>query len=69
MEGVTAWYLILGISILVIAFVVRYSTYTFLVRIKRWLPEKASGMANSVTIGVLVVAAITLVGKALVLSR
>ncbi|MBX9685364.1 MAG: hypothetical protein K2X27_01605 [Candidatus Obscuribacterales bacterium] len=69
MEGVTAWYVILSISFFVIALLMRFSTYTFLVRQSRWLPEKASRAANSVFIALVVVGAVILLGKALFFSH
>lgn len=65
MEGVTTWYVILGVSILLIALVLRFSTYTFLVRQSRWLPEKAGTRANLVCGVILILGIGILLGKAL----
>ena len=65
MEGVTAWYVILAVSILLIALLLRFSTYTFLVRQSRCLPEKAGGTANMVCGAVIVLGIGILLGKAL----
>ncbi len=65
MEGVTAWYVILGVAILLIALLMRYSTYTVLVRQSRWLPEKAGGAANVVGGAIMVLGIGVLLGKAL----
>jgi hypothetical protein len=49
MEGVTGWYVILGVALLLIALVLRYSIYTILVRQNRWLPAKAGSTATFVS--------------------
>jgi hypothetical protein len=69
MEGVTAWYLILAISFFLIALVMRFSTYTFLVRQSRWLPEKAGATANVVCGTVLILGIGILLGKLLFFSH
>ncbi len=65
MEGVTGWYVILGIAFFLIALLMRFSTYTFLVRQSRWLPEKAGGTANVVCGTIVVLGIGILLGKAL----
>lgn len=60
------WYVALTVVALGIAVGVRQIVYTMLVKQSRWLPEKATKMANigaGVTIGVAVLA---LIGKALI---
>ncbi|MBX9722977.1 MAG: hypothetical protein K2X81_16360 [Candidatus Obscuribacterales bacterium] len=69
MEGVTAWYVILGVAVLLIALLMRYSTYTFLVRQSRWLPEKAGGAANFAGATVMVLGIGVLLGKALLFGH
>ena len=49
MEGITGWYVILGVAILAIAVVLRYTIYTILVRQNRWLPAKAGSTATLVS--------------------
>jgi hypothetical protein len=68
-EGVTAWYVILGVAVLLIALIMRFSTYTFLVHQSRWLPERASGTANVVCGTILVLGIGILLGKALFFSH
>lgn len=48
MEGVTGWYVIIGVAFLLISLVLRYSIYTILVRQNRWLPARA-GKAATIT--------------------
>lgn len=69
MEGVTAWYVILGVSFLLIALLMRFSTYTFLVHQSRWLPERAGGTANVVSGVILVIGIGILISKALFFSH
>ncbi len=54
MEGVTGWYVILGVAFLLISLVLRYTIYTILVRQNRWLPAKAgttATVASSIVFG------------------
>ena len=69
MEGVTAWYVILGIAFLLIALLMRFSTYTFLVRHSRLLPEKAGGTANMVFVLIIAVGFVVLLAKAFFFSH
>lgn len=69
MEGVTAWYVILGVSILLIALLIRFSTYTFLVRQSRFLPERAGRTANIVCGAVIFIGIGILLGKAMFFSH
>ncbi len=69
MEGVTAWYVILSVLILFTALMLRFSTYTFLVRQSRYLPEKAGRLANLFCLATLISGAVVLIGKALFFSR
>lgn len=69
MEGVTVWYVILAVAFLLIALLLRFSTYTFLVRHSRVLPEKAGGTANLVFMATIVIAAGVLLAKALLFSH
>lgn len=69
MEGVTGWYVILSVAIIIISVVLRFTTYTFLVHQSRWLPEKARTAANIVSGIVIGIGIIVLGGKALFFSR
>ena len=69
MEGVTGWYVILGVSFLLIALLMRFSTYTFLVRQSRWLPEKAGSTANVICGTIVILGIGILLGKALFFSH
>ena len=40
------WYGILAVAAIVIAVGLRFATYTILVKFQRWLPEKATKVAN-----------------------
>ena len=43
---VSAWYVSLGIAVVVIAIIQRFIVYKILVGNRQWLPEKAAGMSN-----------------------
>lgn len=59
------WYVVLAVIAIVIAIALRFVVYTMLVKNNRWLPEKATKVAN-ITSGVTVgVALLAIVGKAL----
>lgn len=65
----TSWYVILGVVVIVIGIVERFAVYTILVKQNRWLPEKATKVANltsGITIGMGV---LLLVGKAVFFSH
>lgn len=69
MEGVTGWYVILGVAFLLIALVVRYTVYTVLVRRNRWLPDKAGGTATLASAVVFGLGALILICKAFFFSN
>ncbi|HEY9871270.1 MAG TPA: hypothetical protein V6D08_19070 [Candidatus Obscuribacterales bacterium] len=51
----TGWYAILGTAAVLIAVLMRFSVYTMLVKFNRWLPEKATRVANlvsGITVGI-----------------
>lgn len=53
------WYGILSIVSIVIAVALRFGVYTILVKFNRWLPEKATRVANvssAVAVGIALVA-------------
>lgn len=59
------WYVILAVAAIAIAIALRFVVYTMLVKNNRWLPEKATKVANitsAVTVGL---ALLAIVGKAL----
>ena len=59
------WYVILSLTGLVIAAVVRFGVYMVLVKSKRWLPEKATKMADMSSGLILGVVLLAIVGKAI----
>lgn len=64
----TSWYMILGVAIMAIAILERFIVYKVLVDQKRWLPEKATKLAN-LSCGITFFAGVlVLIGNA-VLSR
>ncbi len=59
------WYVILAVAAIAIAIALRFVVYTMLVKNSRWLPERATKVAN-MTSGIAVGLAIAaIVGKAL----
>lgn len=62
----TVWYAILSVSAVVIAVVLRFGIYTMLVRFGRWLPEKATKVANIASIAVAVIGLGVVIGKAVI---
>ena len=62
---VSSWYVILGIVILVIAVGERFVIYKVLVGQNRWLPEKASKVANLSCLVTIVVGLALICGNAL----
>lgn len=69
MEGVTGWYVILGVAFLLIAMVMRYTIYTILVRQNRWLPAKAGRTATAVSGIVFGLGVLVLICKAVFFSN
>ncbi len=64
----SSWYTILGVAIIVIAVIERFVIYKVLVGSNRWLPEKASRLAN-LSSGITLLAGVAiLIGNA-VLSK
>ncbi|MBS1957466.1 MAG: hypothetical protein JST89_24985 [Cyanobacteria bacterium SZAS-4] len=59
------WYVILAVAAIAIAIALRFVVYTMLVKNSRWLPEKATKVANIVSGGAAGVALLAIVGKAL----
>jgi hypothetical protein len=65
----TSWYVILGGVIVVIAVIERFAVYSILVKHKRWLPEKATNVANMMSGITLGLGILALVGKAIFFSH
>ncbi|MCC7527153.1 MAG: hypothetical protein IT342_01450 [Candidatus Melainabacteria bacterium] len=59
----TWWYGILAIVSILIAIALRFGIYTILVKFNRWLPEKATRVANVSSIAAGGVALVALVGN------
>jgi len=60
------WYVILTILSIGVAIGVRMAVYTILVKNSRWLPEKATKMANLTSGITIAVAIVAILGKALI---
>ena len=65
----TSWYVILGVVVIVIAIIERFAVYTILVIHNRWLPEKATKLANLTSGITLGIGVLLLVGKAVFFSH
>lgn len=65
----TSWYVILGVVVIVIAIIERFAVYTILVKHNRWLPEKATKLANLTSGITLGIGVLLLVGKAFFFSH
>lgn len=59
------WYVILAIAAIAIAIALRFVVYTMLVKNSRWLPEKATKVANIASGAVAGLVLLAIVGKAL----
>jgi hypothetical protein len=59
----TWWYGILAIVSILIAVALRFGIYTILVKFNRWLPEKATKVANVSSMAAGGVALVALVGN------
>jgi hypothetical protein len=59
------WYVILTVVGIAVAVGVRQIVYTMLVKNSRWLPEKATKMANIASGATALLAILAIVGKAL----
>ncbi len=59
----TWWYGILAIVSILIAIALRFGIYTILVKFNRWLPEKATRVANVSSMAAGGVALVALVGN------
>jgi hypothetical protein len=59
----TWWYGILAIVSILIAVALRFGIYTILVKFNRWLPEKATRVANVSSMAAGGVALVALVGN------
>lgn len=59
----TWWYGILAVVSILIAVALRFGIYTILVKFNRWLPEKATKVANVSSIAAGGIALIALVGN------
>ncbi|HEY9678104.1 MAG TPA: hypothetical protein V6C76_08840 [Drouetiella sp.] len=59
------WYVILAVAAIVISIAVRFVVYTMLVKNSRWLPEKATKVANISSGVIAAVGILAIVGKAL----
>ena len=59
----TWWYGILAIVSILIAIALRFGIYTILVKFSRWLPEKATRVANISSMAAGGVALVALVGN------
>ncbi len=62
----TVWYAILSVSAVVIAVVLRFGIYTMLVKFGRWLPEKATKVANIASVLAAVIGLGVVIGKAVI---
>ncbi|HEY9787594.1 MAG TPA: hypothetical protein V6D17_19560 [Candidatus Obscuribacterales bacterium] len=62
------WYGILAVASIVIAIAMRFGVYTMLVKFNRWLPEKATKVANISSIVAIGLAFLVIAGN-LVLSH
>lgn len=62
------WYGILSVASLAIAIALRFGVYTILVKFNRWLPEKATKVANVSSAVAVGVALVAIVGN-LILTR
>jgi hypothetical protein len=62
---VSNWYVILGVALILIAFGERFVIYKLLVGQSRWLPEKASKVANVSCVITLVAGIALICGNAL----
>jgi len=60
-----AWYGILGIVAVVFGVIARFASYTVLVKFNRWLPEKATRVANIAAIAVIAVGLLAVGGHML----
>ena len=58
-------YGVISAAAIVIAIGLRFVVYTMLVKNSRWLPEKATKVANITSIAVVVIALIAIVGNAM----
>ncbi len=59
------WYAGLGLIAVVLGVVVRLAVYTALVRFNRWLPEKATRVANISAVAAVVIGLLAVVGHML----
>jgi hypothetical protein len=59
------WYVILAAAAIAIAVALRFIVYTMLVKNSRWLPEKATKVANLSSGIVATLALLAIIGKAL----
>ncbi len=59
----TWWYGILAIVSILIAVALRFGIYTILVKFNRWLPEKATRVANASSMAAGGIALVALVGN------
>ncbi len=59
------WYVILAVAAIAIAIALRFVVYTVLVKNSRWLPEKATKVANIASGAIGGLALLAIVGKAL----
>ncbi|MDZ4838017.1 MAG: hypothetical protein SGJ27_29895 [Candidatus Melainabacteria bacterium] len=49
------WYGVLALISVIFGVIARFAAYTVLVKFKRWLPEKATGVANIIAAVIIVV--------------
>jgi hypothetical protein len=59
-------YGVIGVAAIVIAAGLRFVVYTVLVKNSRWLPEKATKVANTTSLVTIVVALVAIVGNAVI---